>query len=97
MSTRHVDAKTQAVSPESGRVPGKNVVAKLEAAWATRIPEPDMCVLHGKDFGPACSLTCRKDNINIIEAVFHSIRFNYKYEKVHVQLQNRRICSCKGL
>ena len=41
MSTRHVDARTQAVSPELVVLPVKGAMAKLEAAWATRIPEPD--------------------------------------------------------
>ena len=60
MSTRHVDARTQAVSPESVVVPVKGNVAKFEAAWAARIPEPDKdmpvcvrsCVCARQDFGP---------------------------------------------
>ena len=53
MSTRHVDARTQAVSPELGVVPVKGNVAKLEAAWAARIPDPvkDMPVW-------VCALLC---------------------------------------
>ena len=43
-STRHVDIKTQAVAPESGVKPVVPCGARLEAPWATSIPEPDIVV-----------------------------------------------------
>ena len=101
MSTRHVDARTQAVSPELVVLPVKGNVAKLEAAWATRIPELGMEV-DMLDARTLDGFGGRKNQIIRIcfppSSVILSLRsgknkcalFKYEYEKVHVRLQKRR-------
>ena len=84
-------------------LPVKGAMAKLEAAWATRIPELDMEV----DMLDARTLDRfwdeESNNQNLFSAFFchtflrsarTSASIEYEYEKVHVRLQKRRYLTC---